>query len=233
MTVFEEIALRQSILYGAIALALAFSLLYAAGFCYRGPSWPKTLVKAVPLLALAAAAQINFANPVVVAALTLSALGDIALSRDGDRAFLAGLVAFALAHLAYVLHFSGLLFGEDAARLLDIPLWPAALLILFGLSSEIWLAPYTGVLRWPVRVYVLLITLMGLSALSLPDARGLAVIGAFAFIASDTLLAVQLFRLSDQSRWQVPVSVLLWLLYVTAQCLILFGAGFARPLFHI
>lgn len=233
MTILEEIALRQSILYGGIAIGFAVALLYAALFCYRGPSWPKTLVKAVPLLTLAAAAQINFANPVVVAALALSALGDIALSRDGDRAFLAGLVAFALAHLAYVLHFSGLLNGQGVSQLLDVPVLPAVFLILFGLSTEVWLKPYAGALRGPVRVYVLLITLMGLTALSLPETRLLAVMGAFLFIASDTLLAIQLFRMPATSRWQTPVSVVLWMLYIDAQCAILLGAGFARPLFQI
>jgi uncharacterized membrane protein YhhN len=233
MTVLEEIALRQSILYGGLLLGLAAALIYAAGFCYRGPSWPRTVVKAVPLLAFAVAAQVNFANPLIVAALALSALGDIALSRAGDRAFLAGLVAFAGAHLAYALMFSGLLYGEDPARLLDVPLLPAAALVILASSTEFWLAPHAGALRGPVRIYVLLITLMGLTALSLPDGREIAVIGAFAFILSDFVLALQLFRMSSASRWQVPASVALWLLYVGGQAAILVGAGFARPLFQI
>src|SRR6056297_2808833 len=195
MTVLEEIALRQSILYGGIGVGLVFALIYAAVFCYRGPSRVRTAVKAVPLLAFAVAAQANFANPLIVAALGLSALGDIALSRSGERAFLAGLVAFAAAHLAYALLFSGLLYGDAAERLADLPILPALCLVAFAVSTELWLVPHTGALRWPVRIYVLLITLMGLAALSLPAGREIAVIGAFAFILSDLILAVQRFRL--------------------------------------
>lgn len=233
MTVLQEIALRQSLFYGGLALGLVFAAIYAAGFCYRGPGWPKTVIKAVPLLAFAVAAQINFANPVIVVALVLSALGDIALSRDTDRTFLIGLVAFALAHLAYVAHFSGLFYGEDPARLLELPVVPALAMVGLAVSTGFWLIPHTGALRWPVRVYVGLITLMGLTALSLPPGRELALWGAGAFILSDLILSVQLFRLGPASRWQVPASVLLWLLYVAGQLAILLGAGFARPLFQI
>ena len=233
MTVLEEIALRQSILYGGLALGCAVALIYAAGFCYRGPSRIKTGVKAVPLVVFAVAAQVNFANPLIVVALALSALGDIFLSRTGQRAFVLGLAAFALAHLAYALVFSGLLDGEAASRLLDVPLLPALALVALALSTEVWLVPHTGALRAAVRVYVVLITLMGLTALSLPPERALAVWGAFAFILSDVLLAVQLFRMGPGSRWQVTVSVLLWLLYVAGQAAILAGAGFARPLFYL
>jgi uncharacterized membrane protein YhhN len=233
MTVLEEIALRQSILYGGLALGCAVALIYAAGFCYRGPSWIKTVVKAVPLLAFAVAAQVNFANPLIVVALALSALGDIALSRPGERAFLAGLAAFAAAHLAYALMFSGLLSGKDPSRLLDVPLLPALALAALAVSTEFWLAPHAGALRGAVRAYVVLITLMGLTALSLPPERALAVWGAFAFILSDLLLAIQIFRMGPASRGQVPVSVLLWLLYVAGQAAILAGAGFARPLFYL
>jgi uncharacterized membrane protein YhhN len=233
MTVLEEIALRQSILYGGLAFGCAVALIYAAVFCYRGPSWIKTVVKAVPLLAFAVAAQVNFASPVIVVALALSALGDIALSRPGERAFLAGLAAFAAAHLAYALMFSGLLSGEDPSRLLDVPLLPALVLVALAVSTEFWLAPHAGALRGAVRAYVVLITLMGLTALSLPPERALAIWGAFAFVLSDLLLAVQLFRMGPASRGQVPVSVLLWLLYVAGQAAILAGAGFARPLFYL
>lgn len=233
MTVLQEIALRQSVFFGGIGLGLVFALIYAVWFCYRGPSWPKTVIKAVPLLAFAVAAQVNFANPLIVSALILSALGDIALSRETQRSFLLGLVAFAAAHVAYVLHFSGAFYGEDLMRLLDISPWPALAFIALALSTERWLIPHAGALRWPVRGYVVVITLMGLGALSLPPGRELALFGAVAFILSDVLLSVQLFRLGPASRWRMPSDVLLWLFYVGGQLAILLGVGFARPLFQI
>lgn len=226
MTVLEEIALRQSILYGGLALAAVFALIYAAFFCWRADSWPKTAVKAVPMLAFAGAGVVNFAAWPVVVALFLSAVGDIALSRRGDRAFLLGLTAFALAHVVYAAHFVTLGAGFP-------PLLPALALIALALSTEAWLTPHAGGLRGPVRVYVLLIACMGLAALTLPEGRGLALLGAAAFIASDAILGLQRFRMGSRSRWQVPASVALWLLYVAGQAGILLGAGFGRPIFHL
>ena len=108
------------------------------------------------LFALASAT--SGAPVLLTLALLLSAVGDLALSRSGQKAFLAGLTGFALAHLLFIILFQGL--GPD-------PIWAAfghtpffaVVLVLVALSSEIWLAPYTGKLVWPVRVYVTLITL--------------------------------------------------------------------------
>ncbi|MGX9351788.1 lysoplasmalogenase [Shimia sp. W99] len=226
MTIVEEIALRQSVRFGLILIGLLATVVYALFFCHRGPSRAKTLVKAIPMPAFAAAAAVSFGNPVVVGALLLSAVGDIALSRDGERSFLIGLIAFALAHVAYILHFWGLSAGVPDAWL------PIALILLFAASTEFWLAPYTGDLKVPVRVYVVLISLMGITALGLPGLP-LAVIGAFAFLASDTILSLQLFRMSDSSPWQRPASIALWLLYALGQFAILAGAGWSTPLFQI
>ncbi|WP_204115374.1 lysoplasmalogenase [Shimia biformata] len=227
MSFMEEIALRQSIRLGLIGVGVIAALIYAVVFCYRKESWPKTICKAIPLPAFGAAVWVAFGYPLVVASLFLSALGDIALSRKGDRAFLVGLIGFAAAHLAYIWHFWTLAGGLPTG-----PLWAIALLVLFALSTEVWLSPHTGGLRWPVRIYVVLITLMGITALGL-EGREIAVWGAFAFVASDTLLAVQLFRMPDTSPGQRPAAVALWLLYAGGQLAILAGAGFAQPLFHL
>jgi uncharacterized membrane protein YhhN len=227
MTLMEEIALRQSARFGLLVLGCLAALIYAAVFCYRGPSVAKTVVKSVPLLSFAGAGLVSFANPFVVGALFLSAIGDIALSRDGDKPFLVGLVAFALAHVLYILHFWGLAGGITGA--FEVPMLPV-LVILFALSTEWWLAPHTDDMRWPVRVYVVLIAVMGLLALGLPGML-LATLGAFAFLASDTILSIQLFRMESQSRWQVPASVALWVLYAGGQFAILAGAGWQKPLF--
>lgn len=228
MTILEEIALRQSIRFGFLIVGLGAALIYAAVFCYRGPSVVKTMVKSVPLLSFALAGIATFAHPLVIGALLLSAVGDIALSRDGEKPFLIGLIGFALAHVFYIAHFWGLAGGVSGA--LAMP-FAALAVVLFAVSTEKWLAPFTGDMRLPVRVYVLLISLMGLTALGLPG-MPLAVIGAFAFMASDTILSIQLFRMSDGSRWQIPASVVLWALYVGGQFAILAGAGWSTPLFQ-
>lgn len=224
MTVLEEIALRQSSRFALLLVGLAAAVIYAVIYCYRGPSVAKTVVKAVPLLSFGLAGLLTYAHPLVVGGLFLSAIGDIALSREGEKPFLVGLIGFALAHVLYIVHFWGLAGGLDVSL-------SVLLVMIFAASTEVWLTPHTGEMKWPVRVYVILMSLMGMTALGLPGMQ-LAVIGAFAFMASDTILSIQLFRMSETSRWQVPASVTLWVLYVGGQFAILAGAGWATPLFQ-
>ncbi|NQY61219.1 lysoplasmalogenase [Cognatishimia sp.] len=222
MTFLEEIAFRQSLFWGGVTFSLVTAALFAIFASWRGPSWWKTILKAMPAGALVFAAYANFANPLVIAALALSLVGDIALSRPGDRAFLVGLIGFAAAHLAYIVHFYGLANGTP-------PVTAAVILVALALSTEFWLKPHTKDLKWPVRIYVVLITLMGLTAAAMP-ARELATMGAFLFIFSDLLLAIHLFRLKDSSVLHVPIAITLWVAYALAQVAILIGAGFAQPL---
>lgn len=226
MTVFEEIALRQSIMFGGLFFGFLAAILFALFFCYRGPSWPKTVIKVLTPLAFAIAGYVNFAAPLVVLGLLLSAIGDAFLSREGEKSFLTGLIAFAAAHVLYIAHFLPM------ASLAELTWLPAALLVVLALSTERWLIPYTQDMAWPVRIYVVLITVLGCAALGL-SGREIAVLGAFAFILSDLILAINLFRLSPESRWHIPTEIALWIFYVLGQAGLLIGAGFARPLFSI
>ncbi len=197
-------------------MAGAAALAYGTWFCHRAPSALRGVIKTVPLAVLAGLAFAAGAPLVLVAGFALSALGDLALSRRGEAAFLTGLIAFAAAHIAYVWVFAGLAQGA-------LPLVPVAILLIYAASSEVWLSPHTGTLRWPVRGYVALITGMGLVALMLPAGYGIVTLGAGLFIASDTLLAVQMFRMAPDHPAQRAVSVALWALYIAAQALILWG----------
>ena len=201
---------------GFIAISALSALIYGVFFCQRGPSALRSVLKTAGVALLACAAALADAPVLIVIGLGLSAIGDLALSRDGDRAFLIGLGSFALAHLAYILLFAALATGWPA-------ILPGIVLIAYAISSEVWLAPHTGEMRSAVRLYVVLITGMGLSALALPTAMSPALIGAGAFMASDTLLAIQLFRLPPGSRWHIPIARALWALYYAAQLLILWA----------
>jgi len=181
------------------------------------PSPRRSVIKTIPLLGFAIAATLWSAPPLLIAALILSAAGDLALSRPGRAAFLYGLSAFALAHLLYILIFQAAGTGPLWEAFSHAPL-AAAALILLALSTELWLTPHTGGLAWPVRIYIALITAMGLAALGLP---GLAVMGAALFIASDTLLALHLFRLTPASPARKPTGYAVWTLYIAGQFLIL------------
>lgn len=157
--------------------------------------------------------------------LALGALGDLLLALGGVQRFLAGVAAFGLGHLAYAgglalrsgeLGFDGL----SGAEL-------AALAGLGGLlaSTEVWLAPRTGDLRQPVRAYVGLIGVMGLTAVVLPAHHGQGVLrlGAALFILSDLLLALQLFVVRGAALRR-RLALALWPSYWAGQALIAVGA---------
>lgn len=170
----------------------------------------------------------------ILLGLTLGALGDFCLTRPSPRAFLAGMAAFALGHLAY-----GWSFLSRATEIAPLQLAPAqagaglALLTLL-LSTELWLAPRTGALRWPVRGYVVVIGLMGFAAIALPPhpenlSAALICLGAALFILSDLLLALRLFVARSEAARRA-LALALWPAYWGGQLLILLGAGlYARP----
>ena len=197
-----------------IAISAVCALTYGIWFCHQPTSWLRTGIKTAAIGLLSVVAGLEGGAFLLVLALALSALGDFALSQPGQRAFLVGLCSFALAHIFYILLFLGL--AEGLPTLL-----PVLILVAYAISTEFWLAPHTGDMRGPVRVYVLLITGMGLSALALPDAMIWALVGAGAFVVSDTVLAIQLFRLGPESRWYAPFARWLWAFYYIAQLLIL------------
>lgn len=193
-----------------LAISCVVSVAYGLWFCHGPVTAWRSAVKTVPVAVLAVWAALAGGPVWLVVALGLSAVGDFALSREGERAFLAGLCGFALAHGAYIALFAGLVEGAP-------PVVPLVALFGLAVSTELWLAPHTGGMRWPVRVYVGLITVMAACALALPGALWLAAVGAGAFVLSDTVLAVQLFRRDLAARVDGVLSVVLWALYYGAQ----------------
>ncbi len=137
------------------------------------------------LLALAQGLEGRFAQW-VFAGLVLSALGDVFLIFPSGRAFLAGLVAFLLAHLAYV--------GAFAAEGSPGP-WAFALVLGVGLGVVRWLWPHLEGWRVPVLAYAAVISLMLLFALATgrPEAR----LGALLFYLSDLFVARERFVRSE------------------------------------
>ena len=128
----------------------------------------------------------------VDAGIALSIVGDVALLNPSDGAFIAGLAAFLLAHLAYVVGFAG------AAGWAP---WLLAVVLATGATTArilraIW--PGTGGMHAPVVAYGLAITAMvtaafGTVAGGLP-LGWLAAAGALLFYASDASLALNRFR---------------------------------------
>ncbi|WP_237684953.1 lysoplasmalogenase [Szabonella alba] len=203
----------------AAATAGLAALIYWIAYAPREGHGPvRSAVKTAAVGGLAVLAALLVAPWPITAGLALGALGDLALSRPGNRAFLAGMAAFALGHLAYAQWFLGQAAPPDALRLAAM-----AGLLALSLSTQGWLLPHTGALRPAVAAYVAVICAMGLAALASPNIPALA--GAALFILSDLLLALALFRPVTPARRR-SLSLALWPAYWLGQALILAGAVF-------
>jgi uncharacterized membrane protein YhhN len=166
---------------------------------YRGPRWQHYLCKPlatalITFIALSRALDEPRAYAVaVVAGLLCSLAGDVFLMLPADR-FIAGLVSFLLAHLAYIVAFS-VAPGAGVSLRSALLLLP---LLLYGAGVYRRLLPHLGTLALPVLVYMLVIVAMAWRALDLwAEVRMFgafsAALGALLFVASDSLLAFNRF----------------------------------------
>ncbi len=185
-----------------VALLLHGHALPAAGAKFVASS-------AFVALAVSSGAAASVYGRLVLAGLVFSWCGDLLLVGASRQAFLAGLAAFLLAHLAYVGAF--IRHGVDRG-------WAVAAALPVGviaITVWAWLAPYTAAdLALPVRIYIVVISLMVILAVATRGCGGsrLIVAGAMLFFASD--LSVAALRLV-QTTW--PTYVIGLPLYYAAQ----------------
>lgn len=200
-------------LTNALLIASALTALIYFGWLRRPPGLLRSILKTAPIGALAALAFVAEAPLLLVLALGFSALGDLALSRDGERAFMIGLGAFLLAHIFYVPLILGV--GEGLSG------WRWAALggaLAYAVIVARWLWPHLGPMRLPVAVYMTAIVAMGAAAITAPAALWPVLFGAALFIASDTVLAAETFVFTEKPRrWTAPV---VWSTYYLGQALI-------------
>lgn len=185
-------------------------------------SLARLAVKTLAVALLAVLALLQGGPGLLVAALTLAAIGDALLSRDGEKAFLGALASFLVAHLFCVALF---LRSGGGIGLLSAEPWRAAIavaMIVFSLAMlfALWRRVGPG-LRLPISVYIAAILAMGISALTLSNVWVIG--GAVLFIASDGLLASEKFLLSAISPHRVWVRYAVWVLYYAAQLGITMG----------
>jgi uncharacterized membrane protein YhhN len=145
----------------------------------------------------------------VVAALVLSAAGDVLLLARGERAFLAGLGSFLLAHLAYAAAFA-----PSSSR--PAILLPVVVATVAGVLA--WLWPHLGAMRLPVVAYCTVIGAMVWLALGVPDP--LVRLGALLFFVSDLFVARGRFVRPGKVNQLVG-----WPLYFGGQFLLALSAG--------
>lgn len=209
----------------ALACALAYLPLVA-----RDPGALRSTVKTAAVALLALAAWRAQAPTLLILALALCALGDWCLSRPGERAFMAGVGGFAAGHLAYVALFLTRASSDPGLLLGGWRLAALAGLALLGAAMAARLAPRAGALQIPVLVYIPIILGMGACALTLPPEGALALVplAAASFIASDLILAWEVFLFRPGHRLMRLAPYAVWPLYWGAQAGFL--AAFAVPL---
>lgn len=154
------------------------------------------------------------------AGLLASWVGDLALSFKGDRVFLVGLIAFALAHLFYVASF----FARSTMDVVSVAVAAAVLAVTAGAILR-WLSPHVpDHLRTPVAIYigiimVMVVTSFGTSG-TIADPR--IPTAAVLFMISDVLVARQQFVAPMLSNRIVGLPT-----YYAAQALFAITAVFA------
>ncbi len=138
----------------------------------------------------------------IAAGLVFSLAGDVLLIyQDNPKAFMAGLVAFLCAHVAYVVAFVSLQVSLDLGINILVEGGAALLLLILGGGVYAYLRPGLGGMRLPVLAYVVVISLMVQRAAAVAGVyQGsatqpvLMVAGALLFYLSDAILATNKFR---------------------------------------
>ena len=148
---------------------------------------------------------------IVIVALVLSWIGDLLLTFASRGAFLGGLVAFLLGHVAYSVAFGTL--GVDPV----VGGVAAVAVAIIAIFVWRWLAPHVGDMAAPVIAYIVVISVMVVLAFGSygEGATWLIPVGATLFFASDLFVARNRFVASDTVNrvWGLP-------LYYLAQVLL-------------
>lgn len=197
--------------------AVLWGIAYGVFVAPRPQSHWRAIAKTVPVALLATSALAADLPVFLIAALALSALGDWFLAYEGERNFLAGLVSFLLAHLAYTAFFFAL---QDPYWTGGIAFFAGTLLVfVFSVGVFRRLRPHLGPMRLPVAAYTGVLSAMAVAALSRgPDPVLLA--GVVLLLASDTVLAFEKFTFAPDSpsrRWSAPF---VWFAYLFGQALV-------------
>jgi alkenylglycerophosphocholine hydrolase len=173
-------------------------------------------IKAIPILCLSLIAIKSVPGSIgkfIFTGTVFSAVGDVFLSLSGNHFFIFGLSSFGLAHLMYVIA----LFKEPKIQKPGI--YFASAVVLYSIVIWSILGPNLGGMTVPVTIYLFLIMLMGLSSILGKNNHPLIIVGAFLFIISDSLIAINMFltKIPNSSFW-------IMFTYYPAQLLIVYGA---------
>lgn len=157
----------------------------------------------------------------MIGALLGSITGDTLLmfSSQSEIYFLAGLIAFLIAHICYIITFHSIRTQEAICGK-----WYLGIIVsVYYLMILGFLMPHLGTMKYPVIIYGLVISFMLLLAMHLYDLKDnitarYILTGAILFVVSDSVLAVNKFYLT---HWWNP-----WIImstYILAQWLLVRG----------
>ena len=136
----------------------------------------------------------------ILGGLAFGVIGDIALLGRGKPAFAAGLGAFLIGHLLYLL--AALQRGADAGWLTPWDIVPIGV----GVGALVRLWPRLGHLRFAVAGYVAAIIAMMIAAIALARGTPRFTVGAALFFASDLSVARDRFGAKSfvNKAWGLP-----------------------------
>ncbi len=211
----------------AAVLALASGLLVGLLIAEKHKRIGPILIFKTPLSILFVAAALIQLHPIepyyqwVLAGLVFGLIGDVCLALKGNKAFKAGLVAFLIGHILYVVAFAGLTRPSEWLNLAHL------LILAVSLGVFWWLRPHLGAMAIPVGGYVVVITLMITAAWiaflnpELNSKAAWAILaGAFCFYVSDLFVARERFVKSQFANRLLGLP-----LYYCGQFLIAFSVG--------
>jgi uncharacterized membrane protein YhhN len=152
--------------------------------------------------------------------LVLCAIGDGFLAGDPKRWLLPGLVAFLLGHVAYVAMFLMPVPDPWGEPTLGLPGWiVAGFVVAAAVWMVRWLWPSLGDMRWPVVAYAVVITAMVVASLTVSRQGAHLALAALLFMASDAILAAEMFKGVKIFGSPRLTAWLIWFLYFGSQLL--------------
>lgn len=166
---------------------LAFFILACIlDLCVIGFQWEHTwryITKPalMPLLIFYYLSLENSIHRKFIAGLLFSFLGDVCLLISGG--FVAGLSSFLIAHILYIFTFRSKFQFKNYTYLLSISIY------IIGLLG--FLFPHLGVMKIPVIIYAS--TIGGMMYMAMGTRQKSLLVGAFLFVISDSILALNLF----------------------------------------
>ncbi len=205
------------------AAAITFTVAFAAALVWAEASGssPARVFKMLAstgfiAVALSVGGMSNTYGRLVLLALAFSWIGDLLLTYASRPAFLSGLVAFLLGHVAFSFAFGVL--GVDAR-------FAGAAAVVLAIAAAIvwrWLRPFVGDMAGPVVAYIVVISVMVVMAAGAygSGATALVPIGAALFFLSDIAVARNQFVSSGVANRVVGLP-----LYYLAQILLASTAG--------